>query len=418
MTPEEISITADQCVKCGFCLPLCPTYGKTGDEGESPRGRIALIQGLAQGVLENTPRLGGHLARCLVCRACEAGCPSGVAYGKLIDAGIALSHGKQGRISRWLGRAARGIIVRQRFLRAAASLFRLYQRSGLQFVLRATGILDVLRLRRLDKLLPALPAPFKVRDLPLNSSNPPTRPLVALFAGCISQIVETPVLHNTTELLARLGYEVAVPYGQCCCGALHRHAGDPKTASRLLEQNVKAFTSCEFEAIVSIDSGCSAHLIEYPSFVAPKHRKQAAECADRIQDINHFLAGLAWPSDLVLKPSPARVAVHEPCTLRNVLKQQHAAYELLRKIPGINLLELPENQFCCGSAGAYIVNQPAMSQALLNDKITAIRSCNPHILVTSNIGCSLQLAAGIRSANLNIEVLHPVQLLVRQLQNL
>ncbi len=413
MNPEQILQEADRCVKCGLCLPLCPTYRKTGDEGESPRGRIALIQGLAQGQLPNSPRLGGHLDRCLGCRACEAGCPSGVAYGRLLDAGRTLQHGDDPPFRRRLRRAVLNLIARPRALRLAAALLRLYQRSGLQTLLRSTGLLNLMGLSAREALLPPLSKPF--RGPGVHTAGAGVSQTVALFTGCVSPHLEAPVLDSAVAVLRRLGRRVVTPPGQGCCGALHQHGGEPGVARRLAERNLAAFAACKADSILSVDTGCSAHLLEYPALLAGTHEAPAATLSRQIRDINHFLADLPWPEGLALRPLKARVALHEPCSLRNVLKQAQAPYALLRKIPELEILALPGNEFCCGGAGAYMLAQPAMSRRLREDKIDAIRSLNPDILVTSNVGCALQLAAGVRAAGLNIEILHPVQLIARQM---
>lgn len=414
MNPEQILQEADRCVKCGLCLPLCPTYRKTGDEGESPRGRIALIQGLAQGQLPNSPRLGGHLDRCLGCRACEAGCPSGVAYGSLIDAGRTLQHGDDRPSKRRFRRAALDLIAKPGPMHLAAGLLRFYQRSGLQAVLRSTRLLNRIGLGAYDRLLPPLAKPFRAQGIDAAQARASQK--VALFTGCVSRHLEAPVLDSAVAVLGRLGCALAIPPAQGCCGALHQHGAEPQAARRLAERNLEAFAACGADSIVGVDTGCSAHLVEYPALIEGDRQAAARAFSKQVQDISHYLTGLAWPEDLALRPLHARVAVHDPCSLRNVLKQEQAPYALLRKIPGLEILELPDNEFCCGSAGLYLLAQPAMSKRLLEDKVNAIRSLNPDILATSNVGCALQLAAGVRAAGLRIEVLHPVQLIARQMR--
>ncbi len=215
--------------------------------------------------------------------------------------------------------------------------------------------------------------------------------------------------------MSRLGCTLLAPSSQDCCGALHQHGNEPQAARRLAVRNIEAFAACGADSIVSVDTGCGAHLSEYPALIEGGRQAAARAFSKQVQDISHYLTGLAWPEDLVLRPLHARVAVHEPCSLRNVLKQEQAPYALLRKISGLEVLDLPDNEFCCGSAGLYLLAQPAMSKRLLEDKINAVRSLNPDILATSNVGCALQLAAGVRAAGLRIEVLHPVQLIARQM---
>ena len=403
---------------CGLCLPHCPTYLKTRDEGESPRGRIALMHALAGGELELSARLEQHLDRCLACRACEAVCPSGVPYGELIDATRAEIERRRPRP--WPQRLARrialdGLIARKPMLRAAGNLLRAYQRVGLQRLLQRSGMLRRLGVERLEALLPALPPRPHWRDY-----YPPRGELrgrVALFTGCITELADAPTLQAAISVLTGLGMGVHVPRDQVCCGALHLHNGAPEQACRLAARNLAAFGSLDVDAVVSVASGCGAQLREYDRLMrgyAPGP-DAVARFSRSVRDISEFLAGLAWPSEIEIKPLPVRVAVHDPCSLTHVMRRQHDPYTLLGRIPGVELIPLPDNARCCGAAGSYLLTQPGMAQALLEDKIARLRALAPAILVTSNVGCALHLAAGIRQAGIAIEVLHPVVLLERQL---
>ena len=404
---------------CGLCLPHCPTYLKTRDEGESPRGRIALMHALAGGELQLSARLEQHLDHCLACRACEAVCPSGVPYGELIDATRAEI--KRRRPRPWPQRLARcialdGLIARKPVLRAAGNLLRAYQRVGLQRLARRSGVLRRLGLERMDALLPALPPRPRWRDY-----YPPRGELrgrVALFTGCVAELLDAPALHAAISVLTRLGLGVHVPSDQVCCGALHLHNGAPDQARRLAARNLAAFGSLDADAVVSVASGCGAQLREYDRLMhgcAPEP-DAVARFSLSVQDISQFLAGLAWPPEIELEPLPVRVAVHDPCSLTHVMRRPRDPYALLGRIPGIELTPLPDNARCCGAAGSYLLTQPGMAQALLEDKIAHLRALAPAVLVTSNISCALHLAAGIRQAGLAIEVLHPVVLLERQLK--
>lgn len=418
---SKIKRGADRCVMCGLCLPHCPTYLKTRDEGESPRGRIALMHALVSGKLELSARLEEHLDHCLVCRACEAVCPSGVPYGDLIDA--VRAEIEQRRQRPWPQRLARsaaldGLIARKPMLRAAGGLLRAYQRAGVRRLARRSGLLRWLGVEHMDALLPALPPRPHWRDY-----HPPhgkLRGRVALFTGCIAELLDVPTLQAAINVLNRLGMGVHVPRGQVCCGALHLHNGAPDRACRLAAQNLAAFGSLDVDAVISVASGCGAQLREYD--------RLACECAPvpngaerfarSVQDVSQFLAGVEWPTDIVFTPLPARIAVHDPCSLTHVLHRPRDPYAVLGRIPGIELLPLPDNARCCGAAGSYVLTQTEMAQALLADKLSHLQALAPDILVTSNIGCALHLTAGIREAGLNIEVLHPVVLLKRQLRKL
>jgi glycolate oxidase iron-sulfur subunit len=311
----------------------------------------------------------------------------------LIDAGRTLQHGDDRPAKRRFRRAVLNLFVKPGPMHLAAGLLRFYQRSGLQTVLRSTQLLNRIGLGAYDRLLPPLAKPFRAQGIVDARARASQK--VALFIGCVSRHLEAPVLDSAVAVLSRLGCAVVIPPGQGCCGALHQHGGEPQAARRLAERNLEAFAACGADSIVGVDTGCSAHLVEYPALIEGSRQAAAARAfSKQTLDISHYLTGLAWPEALALRPLHARVAVHEPCSLRNVLKQEQAPYALLRKIPGLEI----------------------MSKRLLEDKINAVRSLNPDILATSNVGCALQLAAGVRAAGLRIEVLHPVQLIARQME--
>ena len=401
--PQLINAT-DRCVMCGMCLPHCPTYQITRDEGESPRGRIALIQGLANGRLAPTTRVEDHLEHCLGCRACEAMCPSGVAYGEIIDGGRALLH-QQGK-SEPRPRLLYSLVPRPRRLRLFGRTLRLLQLSGLQALARGIGLTRALGLARLDALLPRLAPLPSWRDY-----YPPAgrhRGEVALFLGCFADFADRPALNAVVRLLTRLGYGVHIPPRQTCCGALHLHQGDRYIAQHLAECNTAAFNGLRVDAVIHAASGCGATLTEYP-------RNDFPRLTAPVYDISTFLAMNPWPEDAVLAPLPKRVAVHDPCNLSHVLRQAGAPYQLLARIPELESVALPDNRRCCGAAGSYMLTQPDVADRLRDDKIEALRALDAQILVSSNPGCALHLRAGIKAAGLNIPVMHPIELLVAQL---
>ena len=390
---------------CGMCLPHCPTYQLSRDEAESPRGRIALIQGLAKGDLELNPRLEAHLNHCLGCRACEAVCPSEVAYGDIIDSGRAVIH-QQRKITP-APRLLNSLVPRPRRLRLAGRILRLVQRSGLQRLARRVGITRTLGLARLDALLPTL-APLPAWQ----DHYPPAgkaRGEVALFLGCFADFADRPTLNAAVHILTRLGYGVHIPRRQTCCGALHLHQGDRYIAHHLAECNAAAFNALRVDAVINTASGCGATLVEYP-------RNDFPGLEAPVRDINAFLADIPWPTELALAPLAKRVAIHDPCSLSHILHQAKAPYRLLAHIPGIEVLALPDNQRCCGAAGSYMLTQPEVADRLRDDKIAALQALEADILVTSNPGCALHLRAGIRAAGLDITVMHPIALMAQQMQ--
>ena len=391
---------ADLCVKCGLCLPHCPTYRQTQHEGDSPRGRIALMQGLATELIPVTASLEQHLDGCLSCRACEPVCPAKVPYGKLIDAGRELLLQKKpqrAQALRWLA----PWLVQPALRTLVGTLLWAYQQSGLQTLLRRFHLLGHGRLARLESLMPPLSFPRSLTNTSMTGD-------VALFTGCTGALADRETLQAALQILQRLGIKAESPRSQGCCGALHQHAGMSDAASAMARQNIAAFSGTT--PVLCAASGCSASLLEYGLLAG----KDGAAFAERVQDINAFLLA-RWPDHLKLKPLRARVAVHTACTLKNVVKQADATYQLLQKIPGVEIVELDAHAQCCGAAGSYFIQQPDKADRLLEEKLDAVKKTVPDYIVSGNIGCTLHLAAGLRRAGLTVPVLHPVTLLARQL---
>ncbi|MGH8458278.1 MAG: (Fe-S)-binding protein, partial [Nevskiales bacterium] len=347
---------------------------------------------------------------CLACRACESVCPAGVPYGRLIDAGraeLAQRDPDRTRLIRWMG----ALLTRGWLRRGLGWLLWLYQACGLQGLIRRLRLLGSGHLARLDSLLPPLSRPSGWRPI-----YPPAtaeyRGRVSLFTGCVSELAEQQALRDSITLLTLLGYEVRVPPAQTCCGALHQHNGLPGIAQSLAARNRAGFGDDSL-AIVGTSSGCTATLREYGELLP------AADCESftgRVQDIGVFLARAEGWERLRFRPLAQTVAVHEPCTLRNVLKGNSAAYTLLGRIPQLKIQALAGNTRCCGAAGSYFLTETESADRLAADKLAAITQAAPDWLVSSNVGCALQLGGVLRRAGQSIPVLHPVSLLVRQLE--
>jgi glycolate oxidase iron-sulfur subunit len=393
---EALLTEADRCVKCGLCLPHCPTYRLTRDEGDSPRGRIALIQGFAQECVD-TPRLHRHLDRCLGCLACEQACPSGVKYGRLIDSVRAMQVQNQ----KTTHRLRLNLISKLPYIEFVASGLKRYQRSGLRTLAKKLG---GRKFRRLDALLPEI-----ATGRPQHAHTPSngTGGRVALFTGCVGNIVERPALLALQQLLARLGFEVILPREQVCCGALHQHNGQPAKARELAARNRAVFDAEPVDAILFVASGCGTQLLDYPqlgqAFKAP------------VIEASRFLLQQHAISDLPLLPLDAPILLHTPCSARQLPDRGAAAEKLLSLIPEIEIHH-PESPDCCGAAGSYLLTQPEMADALRQPLITAIGRRPFAALVTSNTGCSLHLAAGLSGEKPQPRVMHPVELLRAQLQ--
>lgn len=407
----ELLQEANRCVACGLCLPHCPTYRKTLSEADSPRGRIALIKGVLEGRLAPSERFIGHLDLCLACRACENACPSHVSYGSLLDGIRPLV--EAARAGPAWRRAARRLLLRTvaspRGLSLAGRGLRGYQRWGGQSLARRSGLLRGLGLARTEAALPDLPPQRRWKEVyPAHGGQ---RGEVALFLGCVARIADGETLAAAIFVLTRLGYRVRVPKAQTCCGALHRHGGEPGAADELARRNLDAFAGLAVDAIVSTASGCGAPLGEYGATLGPR----ASGFAARVEDVSRFLCRAAGWGEAKIQPLAATIAVHDPCSLRNVLHGEGAVYTLLGRIPRAHVVTLPGNDQCCGGAGLYPLSQPEMAERLRDDKMEALRRCGAAFLATSNVGCAMWLKQGLQAAGLGIEVLHPVTLLARRM---
>ncbi len=407
MSDTVLAAQTDICVKCGLCLPHCPTYLKTQDENESPRGRLSLIQGWARHELPATPRLIGHVDHCLLCRACESACPAYVPYGQIVDRfrAATLDQPRPRPLRQRIATAA---------LRGALTGKTLAPLAGRLMGGAAAGPLKALAgLAGAGALVDGLPKP-SAHALPAPGSYPPAAPetaQAALFLGCTAGLLDRDTVTAALQLMSRLGIRVEIPEGQTCCGALHQHAGNAEEAARQIAQNRAAFGEAPGPAIVSFASGCGAMLSEYDLPAA------AGPFRQRVRDLCQFLADQRWPDTLRFAPLPQTVCLHTPCSLRNVLRADRHAARLLKRIPELTLVALPASLRCCGAAGSYMLDHPAMAASLRDAVLEQIMAAQPAVLLTSNPGCAMHLRAGLQQRGFGaIEVLHPVTLLARQLR--
>lgn len=415
--PDERIV--ERCVRCGLCLPHCPTYLETLRETSSPRGRIHLIEAVGRGQLGLTdPGFVRQMYQCLDCRACEAACPSGVEYGKLVEsARTQIERAQPGtplkRGVRWLvlGR----LFADMRIFRRLSRWLFLYQRSGLQWLARRLGVLRLLRLREMESLLPALPATFLIpadQHYATNATGTeqPAQE-VALFAGCIMSTVFAETGRATLRVLLAHGCSVGLPAGQGCCGALTIHAGDLDGARAMARRNIEAFERSGLAYIIVNAAGCGAALKEYAHLLRddPRYAERAAQFSARVRDISEFLIALPAPS--VTRPLPLRVTYQEPCHLAHAQRITQPPRQLLKRIPGLELVEMRESSLCCGSAGIYNVTQPAMSRRLRTRKIEHTSATGVDVVVTANPGCQLQLQSGLRQQRSRMRVMHLVDVL-------
>ncbi|MGZ4955082.1 MAG: (Fe-S)-binding protein [Methylobacter sp.] len=393
---------ADLCVKCGLCLPHCPTYNKTQNENESPRGRIALIQAWAGKHLETSKKLVGHIDNCLLCRSCERACPAVVPYGQLINDFREQIKGE--RDSTLAVSLLKRVSHNKTARRLAQSGLKLYQTTALQKTARFLKLPELLRLDKIDRLLPDYHESISLA--PHYPATTEVRGNVGLFVGCMGSLLDHETVKAAIKVLTTAGFNVSIPERQTCCGALDLHDGDNQTYGQLAASNCSAFSDSNLDAIVTIASGCGSQMQEY----------QQAEFAGKVVDISQFLIKSGCDFNAQLTPLAASVCLHTPCSLKNVMREEQGAVKLLQQIPDIKMTPLPAAIQCCGSAGSYMLDHPLMAQALLNDLLGAALEHRPEYLVSSNIGCALHISAGLRDLGITLEVLHPIVLIARQLK--
>ena len=401
---NKLLADADICVKCGLCLPHCPTYTLTQDENESPRGRIALIQAWAGGHLPASEKLIEHIDNCLLCRSCEKVCPAIVPYGRLIDNFRGRVYAK--RQSSLALSLLKKISHNKTINRLAQSGLGVYQTSLLQKTARLLKLPKLLRLDKIDRLLPDTDQTNREPLKPYYSASGEVKGTVGLFTGCMGSLLDKETVTAAIKVLTAVGFNVSLPEQQTCCGALDLHDGDLETAGRLEKINCSALSERNLEAIVTIASGCGGQLQEYSQ----------REFADKVVDISQFLNQSGCNLSGQLTPLTASVSLHTPCSLKNVMREEQGALKLLQQLPELNITALPEAIQCCGSAGSYMLRHPKMAQALLGDLLETTLKTQPDYLVSSNIGCALHIAAGLRERGINSEVIHPIVLIARQLR--
>ena len=394
------------CVHCGLCLSSCPTYRETGRETSSPRGRVYLARGVAEGRISLEGIASEEMYLCLGCRACETACPSGVRYGELLEearAAIEREGARRGTARRLEWWVLRRIVPHRERLRLLVSLLALAQRLRLD---RLASSRLPRTWRQRHRLLPEVPAHRERRPLPRRvSAEGERRGRVALLEGCIMPEFFGRTNRATARVLARNGFEVLVPDGQGCCGALHAHAGDADSARRLLERNRTAFLAADVDAIVVNSAGCGAHLRGAERWLPDG----GGTLSERVRDVSEFLVevGLRPPDGRV----EARVSYDDPCHLLHGQGVEDAPRRLLESIPGVELVQHADAAGCCGAAGIYNLTHPEMSEAVLARKLDALAAVDPDVVATGNPGCIMQIARGAAERGLRARVVHPVELL-------
>jgi glycolate oxidase iron-sulfur subunit len=403
----------DKCVHCGFCLPVCPTYVLWKEEMDSPRGRIYLMKMAAEGAATINETWVGHFDRCLGCMACMTACPSGVDYGKLIEA-------TRAQIERRYTRPVaekrfRGFLfstfTRPNRLRALLLPLRLYQKAGFQTLVRRMGIPKMLptRWRAMEALLPQVPAQETLPELiPAQGER---RHRVGLLLGCVQRVFFPQVNAATARVLAAEGCEVVAPAAQPCCGALLVHAGEEAQAVRFARQMIDTFEQAQVDSVIINAAGCGSNVKEYGHLLRddPEYAARAKAFAAKCCDVSEFLAKLEPRAPR--HPMRLRVAYHDACHLQHAQGIRTQPRALLRRIPQLELLEIPESAICCGSAGIYNLVQPEAAAELGDRKAGHVAALDADMVVSANPGCLLQLQSALGRAGLKIPVRHIIELL-------
>ena len=405
-----------RCVHCGLCLSACPTYVELGVETESPRGRIALMKAVNEGRVGVTERVVSHWELCLQCRACEAVCPSGVPYGRMMahTRSQVLSQGKRSanlnRISRLF---LRGALPHPRRLRLGAHLLRVYQRSGLQKLLRLSRVLRLVsrHLAELEAKLPVMDTHFFGPTKRVYRAQGEARLRVGLLSGCVMPLMQGSTMAATVRVLTRNGCDVVVPLGQGCCGALNIHAGDLEAGRGMARRNVDIFLNADLDHIVVASAGCSAAMREYHELLEndPDYGEKAHRFSELVVDVTALLASL--PVDPPKAALNRKVTYQDPCHLVHAQRISSAPRAVLAAIPGLELVEMEESTMCCGGAGIYSLVQTELAEKILVRKMAYVAATGAEQVVTANPGCMLQLEQGLRTMGDRSKVAHVVDLL-------
>ena len=409
-----------QCMRCGFCLAVCPTYALTNRERSSPRGRAALARAVAEGRLEFTAAVGEEAFFCLDCKACSTACPSGVQVGTIME--FCRSQEQSFHPLPLPAGILRDFILKRMLpspdlMETSLLPVRLYQRLGVQWAVRRIGLNRFLpdTLAKMEGILPTLGRPLRL-DIPaVIPAQGKKRGRVAFFLGCAMSLVFPDVSRQTARILSQQGFEVVTPAKVKCCGAPHLAEGDRETARRLALINLDLFLGLDCEYIVTDCAGCGCALKEYEELLAGHADHERLRLfRSKLRDISEFLAEVGIRTE-ELKEVPLSVTYHEPCHLVHGQGLSVPPRQVIRQIPGVELREMKESSWCCGMAGSFALKEIETSRKLLERKLANVRDTNADILVTANPGCHLQLAWGVRELGLKRPVLHIVELLGRAL---
>lgn len=416
------------CMRCGFCLPTCPTYIESGkNELHSPRGRIALMKAVVDGEIEPDDEVKRSLDMCLGCRACEPVCPSGVKYGHLLEEARDIIY-QQKKTSLPM-KGLRNLAFYQLFpypnrMAGLTSIVGFYQRSGARSLVRKTGVLNHFpeTLKWMERAIPEAPKRKQMKKRPthLEPLNVPRKKKVAFFSGCLMDTVFMETNEATKKLLQYAGCEIVIPKAQGCCGALHGHSGEKTKAKELAKRNLLAFEQADVDYIITNAGGCGAFLVDYGHLLKDEAEwtERAAQFSAKIKDVTSILIELEFHQK-PLRLQNAIVTYQDSCHLRNGQHTFNEPRQLLQSISDAQYVEMKDADRCCGSAGIYNLLEPKMSMQILDYKMEKTKETRAQVVVTSNPGCLLQMKLGIEKEGLSnqLRAVHIVDLLLEAYEN-
>jgi glycolate oxidase iron-sulfur subunit len=405
----SLSVIRD-CVHCGFCLTACPTYLETGNELDSPRGRIYLMKSAIEGRIPMGEALVKHLDLCLGCLACETACPSGVDYSQLIESSRSQIERRYRRpFSERLYRSLLfSIFPYPKRLRPLLPFLFLYEAAGIRRLIQSSGILHKLseKLAHMEGMLPEVKSAFPSSLPDLMPAKGKRRFRVAFLTGCVQSVLFPETNGATIRVLAENGCDVVIPKDQVCCGALSLHSGRLSESREFARSNIGIFENYDVDAIIVNSAGCGSAMKEYGELL---NDSRAEKFGKKVKDIMEFLADIGVQGEL--KELKLRVTYQDACHIAHAQRIKTHPRKIINQIPGIEFIELPESEICCGSAGIYNLVEPEMSEKLLERKISRLKETGAEVLVAGNPGCLLQIGMGIRRYGLSIKTAHPVELL-------
>lgn len=390
------------CMRCGFCLPHCPTYIETNDEVHSPRGRIALMKAVRDGDITAYEEVEESLNVCLGCRACEPACPAGVNYGHMLEESRAIfnehkDHGIKEKVVRKT--VFTGLFPNQKRMEQATSLLKFYQRSGLQKVARGVGFMRLFpkHLRQMERVLPTVSKKEKLKQTVIFPAKGERKATVAMFKGCLMDTLFHETNQATMRLLNEAGCDIIIPDTQNCCGALHGHSGEKAGSHKLAKQNIEAFEEVNADYIITNAGGCGAFLHDYDVLLKDDSEwsERAKAFTDKIVDFSTILVKLDFMNEFQLNVTDQIVTYQDSCHLRNVMGVYNEPRELIQAVQGAHYVEMQDADQCCGSAGVYNITQPEMSMQILDRKMGTVNDTKATTIITTNPGCLLQMKLGI-----------------------